>query len=50
MLKNTNAVVCGGERFTEVDGNIVKADELEDISHSRKSMHISMQQLMPCAK
>ncbi len=38
MLKNTNAVVSGGERFTDVDGSIIKADELEDISYPRRKV------------
>ena len=32
---------CGvsrGERFTDVDGSIIKADELEDIPHSRRKV------------
>jgi hypothetical protein len=36
MLKDTNAFVSGGERFADVDGSIIKADELEDISHYRR--------------
>ncbi len=35
LLKNTNSVVSGVKRFTDVDGGVVKADELENITHSR---------------
>ncbi len=35
LLKNMNSVVSGVKRFMDVDGGIVKADELENIVHSR---------------
>ncbi len=35
LLKNMNSVVSRVKRFMDVDGGVVKADELENISHSR---------------
>ncbi len=35
LLKNMNSVVSRVKRSTDVDGGVVKADELENIPHSR---------------
>ncbi len=38
ILKNVDSVSSGVKRFTDVDGSVVKADELENISHSRRKV------------
>ena len=38
ILKNVDPVSSGVKRFTDVDGSVVKADELENIAHSRRKV------------
>ncbi len=38
ILKNVDSVLSGVKRFTDVDGSIAKADELENIAHSRRKV------------
>ena len=38
ILKNVDSVSSGVKRFTDVDGSIVKADELGNIAHSRRKV------------
>ena len=38
ILKNVDSVSSGVKRFTDVDGSVVKADELENIAHSRRKV------------
>ncbi len=38
ILKNVDSVSSGVKRFTDVDGSVVKADELENIAHSRRNV------------
>ena len=38
ILKNVDSVLSGVKRFTNVDDSIVEADELEDITDSRRKM------------
>jgi len=38
ILKNVNSISSGVKRFTDVDGSIVEADEVEDIANSRRKM------------
>ncbi len=38
ILKNMDSISSGVKRFTDVDGSIVKADEVEDVVNSRRKM------------
>ena len=38
ILKNVDSVSSGVKRFTDVDGSVAKADELENIAHSRRKV------------
>ena len=38
ILKNVDSVLSGVKRFTDVDGSVAKADELENIAHSRRKV------------
>ena len=38
ILKNVDSVSSGVKRFTDVDGSVGKADELENIAHSRRKV------------
>ena len=38
ILKNVDSILSGVKGFTDVDGSIVKADELENIANSRRKM------------
>ena len=35
LLKDMNSVVSGVKRFADINGGVVKTDELENIAHSR---------------
>ena len=38
ILKYVNSISSGVKGFTDVDGSVVKADELENIANSRRKM------------
>ncbi len=38
ILKNVDSISSGVKRFTDVDGSVGKADELENIAHSRRKV------------
>ncbi len=38
ILKNVNSISSGVKRFTDVDGSILKADEVEYVTNSRRKM------------
>ena len=38
VLKNMDSLASGVKRFTDVDGGVGKADELENIAHSRRKV------------
>ena len=38
ISKNVNSISSGVKRFTDVDGSILKADEVEDVANSRREM------------
>ena len=38
FLKNVDSISSGVKRFMDVDGSIVKADEVEDVANSRRKM------------
>jgi hypothetical protein len=38
ILKNVDSVSSGVKRFTDIDGSVAKADELENMAHSRRKV------------
>ena len=38
ISKNVNSISSRVKRFTDVDGSILKADEVEDVTNSRRKM------------
>ena len=38
ISKNVNSISSGVKRSTDVDGSILKADEVEDVTNSRREM------------